>query len=204
MPGSIIIEMAKRFSAYILPALAISGAGSEVQARTWLETAHRATPLRGPFDAIAALIWSHGTSVNSEDSAVPAPPYMAVLRRGGSDSFRFDAVIAPAPAAYRRRSPLHARPDAHGADNLAPGFSRLFLVLSVVPLGLIGGIAALHLSDKPLGFVVLLGVLALTGMIARNSVILIDQVEKASSHSLDARHRNRRRGAKCGRLIGRL
>ena len=58
------------------------------------------------------------------------------------------------------------------------GFSRLFLVLSVAPLGLIGVVGALALSDKPLGFVALLGVLALTGMIARNSVILIDQIEK--------------------------
>jgi len=57
-------------------------------------------------------------------------------------------------------------------------FSRLFLVLSVAPLGLIGVVGALLLADKPLGFVALLGVLALTGMIARNSVILIDQVEK--------------------------
>jgi multidrug efflux pump subunit AcrB len=57
------------------------------------------------------------------------------------------------------------------------GFSRLFLVLSVAPLGLIGVVAALLLADKPLGFVALLGVLALTGMIARNSVILIDQIE---------------------------
>ena len=56
-------------------------------------------------------------------------------------------------------------------------FSRLFLVLSVAPLGLIGVVAALLVADKPLGFVAILGVLALTGMIARNSVILIDQVE---------------------------
>jgi multidrug efflux pump subunit AcrB len=57
-------------------------------------------------------------------------------------------------------------------------FSRLFLVLSVAPLGIIGVVGALLIGDKPLGFVALLGVLALTGMIARNSVILIDQVEK--------------------------
>jgi multidrug efflux pump subunit AcrB len=57
-------------------------------------------------------------------------------------------------------------------------FSRLFLVLSVAPFGLIGVVAALLLSNKSLGFVALLGVLALTGMIARNSVILIDQIEK--------------------------
>ncbi|HTZ80848.1 MAG TPA: efflux RND transporter permease subunit [Stellaceae bacterium] len=62
------------------------------------------------------------------------------------------------------------------------GFSRLFLVLSVAPLGLIGVVAALLLADKPLGFVALLGVLALTGMIARNSVILIDQIETEKAH----------------------
>jgi multidrug efflux pump subunit AcrB len=69
------------------------------------------------------------------------------------------------------------------------GFSRLFLVLSVAPLGLIGVVAALGLSGKPLGFVALLGVLALTGMIARNSVILIDQIEKEKAqgrHPWDA------------------
>ena len=69
------------------------------------------------------------------------------------------------------------------------GFSRLFLVLSVAPLGLIGVAAALLVADKPMGFVALLGVLALTGMIARNSVILIDQIEKekaAGRHPWDA------------------
>ena len=65
-------------------------------------------------------------------------------------------------------------------------FSRLFLVLSVAPLGLIGVVAALLIADKPLGFVALLGVLALIGMIARNSVILIDQIEQERAHGRDA------------------
>ena len=65
-------------------------------------------------------------------------------------------------------------------------FSRLFLVLSVAPLGLIGVVAALLLADKPLGFVALLGVLALIGMIVRNSVILIDQIEQERAHGRDA------------------
>ena len=65
------------------------------------------------------------------------------------------------------------------------GFSSLFLVLSVAPLGLIGVVAALLVADKPLGFVALLGVLALTGMIARNSVILIDQVEREKENGRD-------------------
>ena len=61
-------------------------------------------------------------------------------------------------------------------------FNGLFLVLSVAPLGLIGVVGAMLVADKPLGFVALLGVLALTGMIARNSVILIDQIEKEKAN----------------------
>jgi len=56
-------------------------------------------------------------------------------------------------------------------------FQRLFIVLSVAPLGLIGVVAALLVSGKPLGFVAILGVLALIGMITKNAVILIDQIE---------------------------
>jgi len=56
-------------------------------------------------------------------------------------------------------------------------FSRMFLVLSVVPIALIGVVAALLISNKPIGFVAILGILALLGMIARNAVILIDQIE---------------------------
>jgi multidrug efflux pump subunit AcrB len=60
-------------------------------------------------------------------------------------------------------------------------FQRLFLVLSVAPLGLIGVVAALIVGNKPLGFVAILGVVALIGMILRNSVILVDQIETEMS-----------------------
>jgi multidrug efflux pump subunit AcrB len=56
-------------------------------------------------------------------------------------------------------------------------FSRLALVLSIVPMGLIGIVGALFISGRPLGFVAILGILALMGMIARNAVILIEQIE---------------------------
>lgn len=56
-------------------------------------------------------------------------------------------------------------------------FQRLFLVLSVAPLGLIGVVAALLLSGRPLGFVAILGILALLGMITKNAVILIGQID---------------------------
>ena len=61
-------------------------------------------------------------------------------------------------------------------------FSRLFLVLSVAPFGLIGVVAALLAAGKPLGFVAILGVLALVGMIVRNSVILVDQIDTEIAH----------------------
>jgi len=56
-------------------------------------------------------------------------------------------------------------------------FHRLFLVFSVAPLALIGVVGALLLSRAPLGFVAILGVLALIGILIRNSVILIVQIE---------------------------
>src|SRR5262249_44814137 len=56
-------------------------------------------------------------------------------------------------------------------------FQRLAMVLSVGPLGLIGVVAALLLSRRPLGFVAILGILALLGMITKNAVILIGQIE---------------------------
>jgi multidrug efflux pump subunit AcrB len=61
-------------------------------------------------------------------------------------------------------------------------FSKLFLVLSVAPLGLLGVVAALLLAQKPLGFVAILGVIALIGMIVRNSVILVDQIDVEIAH----------------------
>jgi len=56
-------------------------------------------------------------------------------------------------------------------------FQRLFLVVAVAPLGLIGVVAALLPSRAPLGFVAILGVLALIGILIRNSVILIVQID---------------------------
>ena len=64
-------------------------------------------------------------------------------------------------------------------------FSRLFIVLSVGPLGLIGVVGALLLSGKPLGFVAILGILALLGMITKNAVILIDQIESERRQGKD-------------------
>jgi len=57
-------------------------------------------------------------------------------------------------------------------------FSRSLLVFLTGPMGIAGVAAALLLLNRPFGFVALLGVIALMGMIMRNSVILIDQIEQ--------------------------
>jgi len=64
-------------------------------------------------------------------------------------------------------------------------FSRLALVFVTAPLGLIGATGALLVSNRPFGFVALLGLIALAGMIMRNTVILVDQIDRdiAAGHA---------------------
>lgn len=64
-------------------------------------------------------------------------------------------------------------------------FQRLFLVVVVAPLGLIGVVGALLPSGAPLGFVAILGVLALIGILIRNSVILVIQIEQLRGEGRD-------------------
>ena len=56
-------------------------------------------------------------------------------------------------------------------------FRRLAMVVCILPLGLIGVVLSLLVFNQPLGFVAILGILALIGMIAKNAVILIVQIE---------------------------
>jgi multidrug efflux pump subunit AcrB len=65
-------------------------------------------------------------------------------------------------------------------------FSRAMLVFLTGPLGIAGVAMALLVSGRPFGFVALLGVVALMGMIQRNSVILIDQIEQDRARGVPA------------------
>ena len=65
-------------------------------------------------------------------------------------------------------------------------FSRAMLVFLTGPLGIAGVAAALLALNRPFGFVALLGVIALMGMIQRNSVILIDQIEQDRARGVPA------------------
>jgi multidrug efflux pump subunit AcrB len=65
-------------------------------------------------------------------------------------------------------------------------FSRAMLVFLTGPMGIAGVAGALLVLDRPFGFVALLGVIALMGMIQRNSVILIDQIEQDRAQGVPA------------------
>ncbi len=78
-------------------------------------------------------------------------------------------------------------------------FSRMLLAFFTAPFGLIGVVAAMLPTGTPMGFVALLGVIALAGMIIRNAVILISEVDANIQHGehpeqaiiAAARHRSR-------------
>jgi multidrug efflux pump subunit AcrB len=106
------------------------------------------------------------------------------------------ALMAEMPAGYRIEVAGAVEESSKGTGSIAAGvplmlfiiftllmlqlqsFSRAMLVFLTGPLGIAGVAAALLLLDRPFGFVALLGVIALVGMIMRNSVILIDQIEQ--------------------------
>jgi multidrug efflux pump len=66
-------------------------------------------------------------------------------------------------------------------------FARLILVFLTAPLGIIGASLGLNVANAPFGFVALLGLIALAGMIMRNTVILVDQIETDVAHGLTRR-----------------
>jgi multidrug efflux pump len=116
---------------------------------------------------------------------------------------RLDAIRADLPDGYRIEMGGAIEESAKGQGSIVAmlpimalimvttlmiqlqSFSRLALVLLTAPLGLIGVTASLLLSGMPFGFVAMLGVIALAGIIMRNSVILVDQIDQdiAAGHS---------------------
>ena len=63
----------------------------------------------------------------------------------------------------------------------------MFIALLTAPLGLIGVVLALNITRTPLGFMAILGIIALSGMIIRNSIILLDQIEIHRAEGQSAR-----------------
>ncbi|MEZ5741386.1 MAG: efflux RND transporter permease subunit [Burkholderiaceae bacterium] len=108
----------------------------------------------------------------------------------------FERLARDWPIGYRIETAGAAAESAKGQDSIFLGmpvmlfiiftllmiqlqsFSRAMLVFLTGPMGIAGVAAALILMGRPFGFVAMLGVIALMGMIMRNSVILIDQIEQ--------------------------
>ncbi|WKJ90538.1 efflux RND transporter permease subunit [Methylomonas montana] len=100
------------------------------------------------------------------------------------------------PAGYRLETGGAVEESAKGGSSVAAGmplflfsvltvlmiqlqsFSRVALVLLTAPLGMIGVTLFLLIFHQPFGFVAMLGTIALSGMIMRNSVILVDQIDQ--------------------------
>jgi multidrug efflux pump len=113
-----------------------------------------------------------------------------------------DAIRAQLPDGYRLETGGTVEDSARGQDSIKAGlplflmvvvtllmlqlrsFARVALVLLTAPLGLIGVTLFLLVFRVPFGFVAMLGTIALAGMIMRNAVILVDQIEQdiASGH----------------------
>ncbi len=109
---------------------------------------------------------------------------------------QFEPLRAKMPPGYRIEVAGAVEESSKGQGSIAAGaplmlfimftllmlqmqsFSRSVLVFLTAPLGIAGVAGALLLLNRPFGFVALLGVIALMGMIMRNSVILIDQIEQ--------------------------
>ncbi len=107
-----------------------------------------------------------------------------------------EGIRASLPSGYLLETGGTVEDSARGQDSIAAGmplflgvvvtllmlqlrsFSRTALVLLTAPLGLIGVTLALLVFRVPFGFVALLGTIALAGMIMRNSVILVDQIDQ--------------------------
>jgi multidrug efflux pump len=109
---------------------------------------------------------------------------------------RLARIKAALPAGYRIETAGAVEESAKGQTSVNAGmplmvltmlallmvqlrsFSRMAMVLLTAPLGLIGVSAALLITGAPFGFVATLGFIALAGIIMRNSVILVDQIER--------------------------
>ena len=118
---------------------------------------------------------------------------------------RLDDIRAGLPLGYRLETGGAVEESAKGNESIGAGFplfvvvvltllmiqlqsmQRVIMVVLTAPFGLIGVATFLLLFERPFGFVAMLGTIALSGMIMRNSVILVDQIERAIGEGLPPR-----------------
>jgi len=155
-----------------------------------------------PFSAFASLEWTTEQPVIHQRDRVPTITLKAAITSDDQPATIVNS-LAPSVAAFNDSLPAAYQVQVGGtvessADSQAPimavmpimllimatlvmiqmqGFRLMFVVLAVAPLGMIGVVAALLPSGSPLGFVAILGVLALIGILIRNSIILFQEVK---------------------------
>jgi multidrug efflux pump len=157
--------------------------------------------------ATARFVWESGVLWREgRDYAATVQGDVIEGLQGATVTAQLDPLFAPIRAAmlpgYRIDIAGAVEESAKGQGSIATGaplmlfimftllmlqlhsFSRSVLVFLTAPMGIAGVAAALLLLDRPFGFVALLGVIALMGMIMRNSVILIDQIEQDRSRGV--------------------
>ena len=88
--------MAKAYLAKRLApsAIAITFASAAYAQTQLVPVTYPDLPQFGPAQAIGAVVWLHGRSLDTEDSKAPTPPYIEVLHRAGWDAYRFNRLTA--------------------------------------------------------------------------------------------------------------
>jgi len=177
-------------------------------AHTYVPTASgRSVPL-GQI-AQARFVWEPGVLWREgRDYAATVQGDIVEGLQGATVTAQLDPLFAPLrakmPDGYRIEVAGAVEESSKGQGSIAAGaplmlfimftllmlqlhsFSRSVLVFLTAPLGIAGVAGALLLLNRPFGFVALLGVIALMGMIMRNSVILIDQIEQDRARGVPA------------------
>ena len=157
-----------------------------------------------PLSQIARLTYDFEEGVIWRRNRIPTVTARAHLYGGDIQAPTVSAQIeeqladikAALPVGYRLETGGAVEESAKGSDSVAAGmplflfsvltvlmiqlqsFSRMALVLLTAPLGMIGVTLFLLIFHQPFGFVAMLGTIALSGMIMRNSVILVDQIDQ--------------------------
>ena len=156
-----------------------------------------------PLEQIAKIRYEQENELIWRRNVLPTITVQATIRPGylGNDVAKdilkeLDGLIESLPPGYSIEADGDLESSQRSAGELAAMYpmlvgiimlllmfqlqsiSRMALVLLTAPLGMIGVSMALLALHRPLGFVTQLGIIALSGMIIRNSVILIDQIEK--------------------------
>ncbi|HZM33578.1 MAG TPA: efflux RND transporter permease subunit [Burkholderiales bacterium] len=121
--------------------------------------------------------------VQAPDVTAAIDPTLAEIRAQLPDGYRIDAGGAfeenlKAQASIAAGMPMALALVLGMLMIQLKSFSRTAMVVLTAPLGIVGVAGALLVFDKPFGFVAMLGTIALAGMIMRNAVILVDQIEK--------------------------